>query len=174
MSREQKNPSGREPLSRRARLALLILLAVFCVGCDQAAKSVARDALASQPPMPLAGGTVVLEYAENPGGMLGLGGGLAPRARFALLVVAVAAALGAVVAFVASSPELSAGGVASLGLFLGGGVGNLMDRIDHGYVIDFVHMGFGSLRTGIFNVADVAILAGAAGFVFFKLRGRRP
>ena len=174
MSGAEMNASGREPMSRRGRLLLLILLAVVCVGCDQAVKSVARDSLASQPPLPLAGGTVVLEYAENPGGMLGLGGGLAPGARFGLLVVAVAAALAAVVAFVASSPELPTGGVASLGLFLGGGVGNLMDRIDHGYVIDFVHMGIGSLRTGIFNVADVAILAGAAGFLFFKLRGHGP
>ena len=42
-------------------------------------------------------------------------------------------------------------------LVVAGGVGNLIDRIAAGYVIDFMNLGIGSLRTGIFNVADVAI-----------------
>ena len=47
-------------------------------------------------------------------------------------------------------------------LLLAGAVGNLIDRIRlDGLVIDFLNLGIGPLRTGIFNVADMAIMAGA-------------
>ena len=46
-------------------------------------------------------------------------------------------------------------------LVVGGGVGNLIDRIvNDGHVVDFMRVGIGGLETGIFNVADTAILAG--------------
>ena len=46
-------------------------------------------------------------------------------------------------------------------LFAAGGASNLVDRIAYGSVIDFMNLGIGSLRTGIFNVADMAIMLGA-------------
>ena len=51
-------------------------------------------------------------------------------------------------------------GQAGLLLFLAGGVSNLIDRVTLGRVIDFLSVGIGQLRTGIFNVADMAIIAG--------------
>jgi len=45
-------------------------------------------------------------------------------------------------------------------LMVGGGAGNLFDRATSGGVIDFMNVGIGGVRTGIFNVAAVAILAG--------------
>jgi len=49
-----------------------------------------------------------------------------------------------------------------LSLFIGGGASNLIDRLVYkGAVIDFLNIGIGNLRTGVFNVADVAIVAGA-------------
>ncbi|MHB1131723.1 MAG: signal peptidase II [Chloroflexota bacterium] len=49
----------------------------------------------------------------------------------------------------------------SLGLMLGGTVGNLMDRLRLGYVVDFVDAGLGALRWPAFNVADAAFVVGA-------------
>ena len=50
----------------------------------------------------------------------------------------------------------------ALALVLAGGFSNLMDRfLNDGYVVDFISLGAGPIRTGIFNVADVAITAGA-------------
>lgn len=43
---------------------------------------------------------------------------------------------------------------------IGGGIGNLADRIIHGSVTDFLHLDLGVLQTGIFNFADVSIMAG--------------
>lgn len=53
-----------------------------------------------------------------------------------------------------------------------GGFGNLIDRIfNEGRVIDFVNIGIGSLRTGLFNVADISITLGEVWFLFVYVRG---
>ena len=51
-------------------------------------------------------------------------------------------------------------------LVMGGGFGNLIDRIyNQGRVVDFMNLGIGSLRTGVFNVADLAVTFGAIAVV---------
>ena len=143
------------------RSGLLALGLVFCVGCDQAAKAIARGTLASLPPISLLGGAVRFEYVENPGAFLSLGADLPPQTRFLTGVVFVAAALTALLVFLFRSTSLSPGQNAGISLVLGGGLGNLIDRVaNHGLVIDFVSVGIGPLRTGVFNVADLAITAG--------------
>lgn len=143
------------------RSALLVLALISCVGCDQAAKALARGRLEFSPPVALLGGALRLQYAENPGAFLSLGADLPAEARFLLGVVFVAASLAALLVFTFRAPGLSAGQRAGLALVLSGGVGNLIDRvINHGQVIDFLIVRIGPLHTGIFNVADVAITAG--------------
>ena len=58
-------------------------------------------------------------------------------------------------------------------LFLAGGASNLIDRVAFGSVIDFLNIGLGPFRTGIFNVADVAIMAGVAILLFEGYRSQR-
>ena len=57
-------------------------------------------------------------------------------------------------------------------LFIAGGLSNWIDRVIHGRVVDFLNVGLGPLRTGVFNVADVAIMAGVAIFLVVELRRR--
>jgi signal peptidase II len=62
----------------------------------------------------------------------------------------------------------------ALALVLGGGSSNLIDRfVNDGYVVDFINLGAGPIRTGIFNVADVAITAGVLLLLVQGWRGRR-
>lgn len=61
---------------------------------------------------------------------------------------------------------------AGLILFVAGGLSNLIDRVAMGSVIDFMNVGIGSFRTGIFNVADVAIMAGVALLLVEQYRAR--
>ena len=64
--------------------------------------------------------------------------------------------------------------VVAWSLVLSGGLGNLVDRIiNDGRVIDFMNIGIGSLRTGIFNVADVYITVGVVVLVFQSLQRPR-
>ena len=63
--------------------------------------------------------------------------------------------------------------VSSSALIIGGGLGNLIDRIlNQGAVIDFMNIGIGPIRTGVFNVADLAILAGIFIFAAFYAKKR--
>jgi signal peptidase II len=59
---------------------------------------------------------------------------------------------------------------AAFSLFIAGGASNWFDRLSEGRVVDFMNVGIGWLRTGVFNVADVAIMLGVALFVFAELR----
>jgi len=152
-------------MPRLSRLLLLVAVTLGAVGCDQATKLVARAHLPRHDAISLLGDTLRLRYIENPGAFLGLGGTLPAEVRHALLVVGVGVAVAALVLFsivrvVRPATVLQ---VTALALVCGGGIGNLIDRIwRDGRVIDFLNVGVGPLRSGIFNFADVALLAGAA------------
>lgn len=139
---------------------LILLLLVLCVGCDQIAKDVARHQLAFEPPQSWFYDTVRLEYAENTGAFLSFGGDFSRELRVVLFQVL--PALGLVVLtwvlFATPTPFFPA---IAWSLVLSGGVGNLLDRMLYdGRVVDFMNLGIGGFRTGIFNVADVCITFG--------------
>jgi signal peptidase II len=60
----------------------------------------------------------------------------------------------------------------SLGLIIGGAVGNAIDRLAYGAVADFVHFHLGSLSWYVFNAADTAIVAGVAGLLYEAVLGQ--
>jgi signal peptidase II len=64
---------------------------------------------------------------------------------------------------------------ASLGLIVGGAIGNVIDRVAYGAVFDFIHLHAGSFSWYVFNVADAAIVAGVVGLLYdsFVLEKRR-
>ncbi|HYG64512.1 MAG TPA: signal peptidase II [Thermoanaerobaculia bacterium] len=162
-------------ISRFTRLAPVFFLLLLCVGCDQAVKSAARRTLAGSDPVSLMAGIVRLEYAENPGAFLSLGASLPPGARFAGFAVLAAIVAGAVLVLVLRGREWHASRVLAFSLILGGGIGNLLDRFfNGGAVVDFVSIGFGGLRTGIFNVADLAITCGALWLILHTAPWRTP
>ena len=146
-------------MSRGIKILLLLLLVATTVGCDRVTKHLATTFLAGQPDRSFLGNTVRLEYAENSGGFLSLGVGLSEPLRFTIFTVATAAVL-IVLLVVSFKYRRSDWHIAAISLAVAGGASNLLDRITHGTVVDFVSVGFGGLRSGIFNIADVAILAG--------------
>ncbi len=159
--------------TRLSRLLTLIVLVGSLVGCDRAAKLAASEHLLGEPPRTYANGVIRVQYAENRGAFLGLGDRLPERQRFWLLTVATGALLAVIGWMLVLRPEGGALRFTALALILGGGVGNLVDRALEGYVVDFVSVGIGEVRTGIFNVADVAITAGAVLLLLEWLRGER-
>jgi signal peptidase II len=155
-------------------LALLAILAT-CVGCDQLTKQIAKRRLDGAPARSYWADTVRLVYAENPGAFLGLGGGLPPRARWVLLVAVNALVALALAVILAWHTNMAALRAAACALLLAGAIGNLIDRLRFdGLVIDFMNVGVGPLRTGIFNVADVAITCGALLLVLPQFAGSKP
>ena len=159
---------------RFTRLGLLLALLVSCVGCDQVTKSIAARRLAPLSRQSFLGDTVRLEYALNPGAFLGMGGGLSSGARFWGLTV-INGAIRAVLAYVlVTRRDLAPGNFAAWALILAGGIGNLIDRASQGgLVTDFLNVGIGPVRTGIFNVADIAVTGGFVLFVVVWWRDER-
>ena len=149
-------------------LALLLLT----VGCDRVTKRMAADNLADRPPQSYLSGIVRLEYAENPGAFLSMGSELPDWARFSIFRIGVGVALIAV-ALVAVKKRWVGMPLAGASLVVAGGVSNLADRLMRGSVVDFMSIGIGPVRTGIFNVADVAILVGGALIALAHNRGQR-
>jgi len=145
----------------RTRALVFVAVLLLSVGCDQATKRLAVDRLDGAPPISLAGDVIRFQLTANPGGFLSLGAHLPPSLQRVVFVVIVPVCLVLVCALALRSRALSVLALAGLGLVVGGGLGNWLDRVrEAGAVTDFVSLGVGSLRTGIFNVADVAIVAG--------------
>lgn len=150
----------------------LVALAVATVGCDRVTKHIATSVLEGEPARSYLGDTLRLVYAENTGGFLSLGAGLPDSARTAVFTVATGVFMLALVV-VALRGRWSGMRLAALALFIAGGASNWIDRVLRGSVVDFLNLGVGSLRTGVFNVADVAIMLGALLLLLAELR-RRP
>lgn len=153
---------------------LLAVAIVLTIGCDRVTKHVATTALAGTAGQSFLGDLVRLQYAENTGGFLGVGGDLDPGTRTSVFTVATGATL---LFMVAAAVRWRVRGAALTGvaLFVAGGASNWLDRVVLGFVVDFLNVGVGPVRTGIFNVADMAIMLGAAVMLFAEVRAaRRP
>ena len=113
-----------------------------------------------------------LNYTENHGISLGLFQASSDAMRWALVLVTAAIAVG--VAWWIGREEKRWDQIA-LGMVLGGALGNILDRVRHGYVVDFADLHFGDFRPFfIFNVADAAISIGVAILLLraFLVKGR--
>jgi signal peptidase II len=147
-------------MSLAKRLLLILSVVVCCVGCDRVSKTYAEARLSRTQPVSFLAGSVRLQLAQNEGAFLGLGSSLSRPVRQAIFRSGVACMLLGLLAyavFFARSPWA----VCAASLVFAGGLSNLADRLFYdGYVLDFINVGVAALRTGIFNLADVAIMAG--------------
>lgn len=148
---------------------MLVLAVLGTIGCDRVTKHLAVGALAGAPDRSYVGDTIRLGYVENRGGFLSVGARLSPAARTLVFTVGTGVLL---VALLVAAIRHRWRGWSAIGvaLFIGGGTSNWIDRAVRGSVVDFLNVGIGPVRTGIFNVADMAIVLGAALVVFVGLR----
>ena len=140
----------RRGVQRRATWFAVGVVVTF--GIDQLTKLLVRDRIAPRERIDFLPG-LDLVRARNEG----IAFGFFPGNRTvvaALTVFALVAIIAALVRFAGQSPGVAVGG----GLLIGGSLGNLVDRIVHGAVTDFLD----PVRWPAFNVADVGIVAGAA------------
>jgi signal peptidase II len=128
-----------------------VALVAAIIVADQASKAWITAELSGGRTLSFLGGAVRLIYSENNGAVFGLFRGQV--VIFAVLSLAVIALLVAMHAKSGRNPYMTL----TLGLLLGGAIGNALDRIRLGYVVDFVDGGLGSLRFYTFNVGDACI-----------------
>jgi signal peptidase II len=126
-------------------------LALLVVVLDQLAKAAVTSNLSPGEAIQVIGDYLRIVYGQNTGALFGLFKDNA--AMFGLVSLAVIALIVLYHARAASSAYLTV----TLGLLLGGAIGNMIDRLRLGYVVDFVDAGIGTTRFYTFNVADSAI-----------------
>ena len=150
------------------RGVLPALLAALVIGLDQIAKTLVLARLGPDQPdhrLGLVEPVLALEYVANTGAAFGLLRGAGPLLTLLSLLV-----LGGLVAAYARLPRPTTTQTLSLGLVAGGALGNLIDRVRLGHVVDFVAVGVWPK----FNVADSAITLGVLLFAWHLLRASPP
>ncbi len=131
------------------------------IGVDQWTKWIATETLKNTPTRTYWGDTFRLQWTTNEGAFLSLGASLPPQLRHWILTIAVGALLLGLVIYLLVHKELDTFQVGSYALIASGGLSNWIDRARFdGSVVDFMNLGIGWLRTGVFNIADVAIMVG--------------
>lgn len=140
---------------------LPVLIAVgTTVGLDQWTKQLAITHLQGQADHLFFGELFRLTFVRNTGAFLSLGSDFGPVLRTLLLEGFPAVLLIALLVYIFREKRLNSWQVVALALIVGGGLSNIIDRLMYGHVVDMLHMKFAGLQTGIFNVADMAIMAG--------------
>jgi signal peptidase II len=123
-------------------------------------KKIVRQTVEYNQQISLVNSFLVLTKVENTGAFLSVGHALPRTARIVLLNLLPLLVLGFALIYLLTKKNLSNRLIVGLCFIIGGGVGNIYDRILYGSVTDFLHMDFILFRTGIFNMADVSILIG--------------
>src|SRR5437868_4165147 len=149
---------------RPSRLLLVAGVAIVVFALDRVTKAWVSENIPLGTARPIVGDYVRIVHAQNTGAAFGL----LPERTTLLSVLSVFAVLAILYYYrqIASGSALIAG---TLGMQLGGALGNLVDRVGQGYVVDFVDAGIpGGWRFWAFNVADSSIVLGIL-FVTFLL-----
>jgi len=150
---------------------MLLLVLVGTVGCDQTTKQLARTKLNPVDSIMLLGGLSELRLAENPGAFLSLGAGLSPKVRTGLFSLGTSLGLLGLLIYLLTHRQMHWVAFWGLALVFAGGVGNLIDRLTRqGFVTDFITLQWGPFQTGVFNVADMAVLLGIGLFIWAVCR----
>jgi len=147
-------------MNKWLRAFLILFILALNIGCDQVSKSIVRKDMYPNQEIDYLGRHFTLERAENTGAFLSLGDTLGGPVHFVLLVILPVVALLFGLGYILFKTNMDKYRLLAIILIIGGGVGNLYDRVMHGSVTDFMHIDFIIFQTGIFNVADMSIMAG--------------
>jgi signal peptidase II len=158
----------------RGRILLAGAVAALVVVLDQASKLWATEALRGHPPVTVVEDFFHLVYHRNTGGVFGLFSGSPSGLRITLFVIVTLAALGFVVYLIREWGRESRSALVALSLVAGGALGNLIDRIAYGEVIDFIDWHWHGHHWPAFNIADSAITVGTMILLVAMLFTRDP
>lgn len=142
------------------RILLVLFIVLVNIGCDQKTKIIAQENLTDYSITSYMNDFFRIQYAENTGAFLGRGSDLPDPWHMILLKIIPVVMLAGMLLYTLFAKGVNMWQAIGMSFIVGGGMSNLYDRINYGMVVDFMNMGFGSLRTGIFNFADVAIMVG--------------
>jgi signal peptidase II len=141
------------------RIVLILLIITMNIGCDQFSKKMVKQSVLPYETIRILHDHLTVTRVENSGAFLSAGNSMSKASKriFLTLIPIIAMTLGLV--YLLFKP-ISNGMLIGLCFVIGGGIGNLFDRLLYGSVTDFLFVKVGFFETGIFNLADVSIMTG--------------
>ncbi len=152
----------------------LVVFAGIIVLLDQFTKALIIDHVPFHQTIPVMRGFFNITHIHNPGGAFGLMANLSPTLRSIIFLFISSLAVGLIFYFYKKTPPNYPWLAAAFALIFGGAIGNLIDRLRFGFVIDFLDLYISNLHWPAFNVADSAISVGIGIFVFHLLFKKMP
>lgn len=143
-------------------MILYFLIIVAGIVADQLTKWLAVQYLKGNPSFPIWEGVLHLTYLENTGAAFGI---LRGR-RWVFMVISAVAIVAMLYYLIRYRPKNKLMGTA-LAFIISGGIGNMIDRVVQGYVVDFID--FTLINFAIFNVADTCVCIGACLLILYML-----
>jgi signal peptidase II len=161
-------------MTTKQRFAAALLCALAWIIIDQLTKALFKQILTPGEVVSLFAGSLLVLPAYNHGAFLSLGAEMSDATRNIIFIYGVLAILAGLLGWLLRSSRLGSVEVIAIACILGGGLSNLLDRcVYDGRVFDFLNIGIGHFRTGVFNVADVGIMLGVA-LLLLSSVNRRP
>ena len=144
-----------------SRTAGIILLIAFNIAIDQISKVIARANIDPTDRINVIGDFFILMNVENEGAFLGMGSSMNPTLKLIFLLVIPVIVLGYLIYYIIRNKDIDKWSTIALACIAGGGIANVFDRIVYGSVTDFFYLHINdTLKTGIFNVADMSVTFG--------------
>src|SRR6187549_2450800 len=142
------------------RVVIILAILISNVSCDQISKNIVRQTIEYNEQIGFVHDYLTLTKVENTGAFLSLGNELPNALRIILLIALPVLVMTYGLFFLFTKTNMSKSMLVGISFVLGGGIGNMYDRIIHGSVTDFLHIDFVIFQTGVFNMADVSIMTG--------------
>lgn len=148
-------------ISKKNRNILITIIVFLSIAFDQFSKIWVRNNFESYVENSIIGDVFTLIKVENTGAFLGMGSELSEIMRILLLIVLPIIVLVSITIYTYIDKSLDKISIIGFSLIIGGGIGNIFDRIVYGSVTDFLYLNFGGMiKTGIFNIADISVTTG--------------
>ena len=157
----------------KKNIILFVLGAAVVIALDQITKSAITTGFVLHEVYPVISGLFNLVYVMNPGAAFGFLANASETFRYVFFTGITLAALILIIYYLAKSNPRNLMLVGSLTLIFGGAVGNLIDRLRFGAVVDFLDVYVGSFHWPAFNVADSAITVGAILMIWEMILNRK-
>jgi signal peptidase II len=152
---------------------ILLGIAMLVLALDQTTKFAVLHELHLNESVPLFPDMVFLTYRQNPGTAFGFMSDMDPVVRIPFFVAITLAAFAIVYTYQHFLPPEKQWPRIGLGLVLGGALGNLLDRLLYGRVIDFIDLRWEDFRWYVFNIADSCVLLGLMILLVVFINGQK-
>ncbi len=147
-------------VKRLIKIFVSLVIILSNISCDQITKEKVREEISKNETIKVIGDNFILTKVENTGAALSLGENLTPNLKIIFLQVLPLLVLFFMFIYIIKETKISKLNLIGFSFIIGGGIGNIYDRILFNSVTDFMYLEYGFLHTGIFNMADVSVVIG--------------